>query len=131
MTHSEGYRRLLASPAWERTRRACFASRGWNCAVCGQDWRKRKGGNLQAHHLHYRTLGREDPTRDLIPLCDAHHPRGRLSAYAIGQGRTNYLFAKGLDRLLGLLGRFLLLVFKGLFAGIAPPGRGSEPGRRQ
>ncbi len=76
--------RYMATPAWQAKRQECFTYWKWSCAVCGQDWRRaREAGEkrwLECHHLHYKTLGKEDIAKDLRPLCNKHHRKGRYNA---------------------------------------------------
>jgi hypothetical protein len=86
------YRTYMASREWaERRAEALMRSRdrlGPRCEVCGrhglshknrpEDRRLTGANGLEVHHLHYRTLGDEDPD-DLVVLCtdslyyDAYH----------------------------------------------------------
>jgi len=62
------YDAYLQTPAWYKKRAIAFAIHGHRCDVCGTT-----KGPLQVHHRHYRTLGREDPRRDLQVLCRPCH----------------------------------------------------------
>jgi 5-methylcytosine-specific restriction endonuclease McrA len=79
VAHSTTYRRYLASPAWQRKRRAALRKAGQRCQAC------RAGGALEVHHMHYRTLGHES-LRDLRVLCHPCHVRAdALRARATAQ----------------------------------------------
>jgi 5-methylcytosine-specific restriction endonuclease McrA len=78
-TLSEEYRAYLASPAWDRTRRAALDRARWKCAVCGL------GHDLEIHHKTYERLGAE-AWGDLICLCRLCHlaadrRRSRMGAW--------------------------------------------------
>jgi hypothetical protein len=51
---------------WQNVRHRKFASVDWKCEQCG------RAGALDAHHLHYDTLGFED-LHDLQALCRGCH----------------------------------------------------------
>ena len=60
------YHLYIASPAWNRKRQQALRHHGNACRIC------RKTFDLQVHHKHYRTLGRES-MKDLDVLCrDCH-----------------------------------------------------------
>ena len=44
----------------------------YKCCMCGQD---NEHTRLQVHHLHYRTLGEENPMTDLVSLCKSCHEK--------------------------------------------------------
>jgi hypothetical protein len=77
---SQEYKDYLESPAWKQ--KSSFVKRKERCYICSYDWKDRRGGYLTTHHTRYydakgkSILGREGP-RDLVPLCDRHHVRGR------------------------------------------------------
>ena len=61
------YRDYLDSPQWRKKRRKAIAIAGGRCSICGSTER------LDVHHIHYRTLFRENPASDLRVLCrDCH-----------------------------------------------------------
>jgi hypothetical protein len=66
--HSE-YQGYLQSDHWKRVRNAVGQDANWLCEVkgCG-----RYGKNLNAHHLHYQSLG-EEREGDVVYLCPYHH----------------------------------------------------------
>lgn len=60
------YYEYIDSKEWKAKRQEAFAFYGERCSLCG------KKKNLQVHHIHYRTLGKED-VRDLTILCGGCH----------------------------------------------------------
>lgn len=44
----------------------------WKCHDCGWGARVNHGRHLEVHHLHYDSLGREQP-EDLVVLCNVCH----------------------------------------------------------
>ena len=72
----EDYQDYLMSEHWLRKREAAREYYGDSCCFCNDR------NNLQVHHRHYRTLGREAMT-DLSVLCDDchghHHTRKKLT----------------------------------------------------
>lgn len=64
---SQRYTDNLASPGWKARRDHMLDIANNRC-----EWCSGTNVELQVHHLHYRTLGKEDPT-DLIVLCDDCH----------------------------------------------------------
>ena len=64
------YYKYINTPTWARKRGAAFAIHGRRCYRCGTT-----EGSFQVHHLHYRTLGREDPWQDLRVVCLRCHRR--------------------------------------------------------
>lgn len=44
----------------------------YKCCMCGQT---NENTRLQIHHLHYRTLGNENPMTDLATVCPACHEK--------------------------------------------------------
>lgn len=63
------YQDYLQSDHWKRVRTVVGQEAGWQCEVKGCN---RYGKNLNAHHLHYRSLG-EERDGDLVYLCPYHH----------------------------------------------------------
>ena len=70
------YRTYMASDQWKRVRMSAL-QRARRCEICGRYGLPLKNreryqvdgtNGLQVHHLHYRTLGNEQP-EDLIVLC--------------------------------------------------------------
>ena len=59
----------LQSDHWKRVRNTVGQDANWECEVrgCG-----RYGHNLNAHHLHYRSLG-EEREGDVVYVCPYHH----------------------------------------------------------
>lgn len=77
------YEDYLASVHWSVTRRLMLAHAKCRCNKCP----RRK--QLEVHHLHYRTKGKEG-VQDLLVLCEKCHssaheetPRGRKTAPAL------------------------------------------------
>ena len=63
------YDEYMCSQEWYEKRKECFSTHGLNCLDCGSV-------ATDIHHLHYETLGDEDPQNDLHPLCNScHHHR--------------------------------------------------------
>lgn len=65
----EFYEEYLQSNLWQKKRADCIAYHGNKCNNCGAI------GVLDIHHLHYETLGAENPKTDLIPLCRSCHQK--------------------------------------------------------
>lgn len=61
------YEQYIGSAAWAKKRLERLEIDGHKCAVCHVIDR------LSVHHLHYESLGDEDPLHDLITLCPNHH----------------------------------------------------------
>ena len=81
------YQTYLRSDEW--LERAALMRR-WTagtCEVC------ESSDDLQVHHLHYRTLGRETP-RALIVLCDYHHRQAHIRRVTPGKGLYGQLQAR-------------------------------------
>lgn len=60
------YRDYLATPEWDKTRRAALRRAGFQCQTCSA------GGRLNVHHRTYERRGNEYP-RDLTVLCEDCH----------------------------------------------------------
>ena len=60
------YQEYLKTQHW-KTKRAEAIELYGSCVLCGSS------SSLHVHHRHYRTLWREDCTKDVIVLCDKHH----------------------------------------------------------
>ena len=65
---STRYEEVLASPEWRAKADLLKDWVNWSCELCGLEC------ELQVHHIHYRTLGNEEPS-DLAALCDDCHGR--------------------------------------------------------
>ncbi len=63
----EIYDSYMASPEWASKRQECYQVHGTTCVDC----MSQRGTDI--HHLHYNTLGDEDPTVDIVPLCSNCH----------------------------------------------------------
>lgn len=64
------YQKYIKSEAWKRKRTERLEIDNHKCVVCKHD------GSiypLSVHHIHYETLGDEDPVRDLITVCGPCH----------------------------------------------------------
>ena len=61
------YTAYIRSDQWRAKRQEAFAWHGRKCSGCGGV------KMLQVHHLHYRTLGRENVEVDLAVLCKPCH----------------------------------------------------------
>ena len=61
------YEEYLKTDHWRKKRTEAKDVFGWSCILC------ESGEDLQVHHRHYRTLGRELPAHDLGVLCGDHH----------------------------------------------------------
>ena len=67
--HSREYTEHLASPAWRRIRESALARAGGRCERCGKPFGSH---DLEVHHRHYDTLGRESLS-DVVVLCRPCH----------------------------------------------------------
>lgn len=65
------YKAYIKSAAWKARSEACIARAGFRCQACGKA--RKDGVTLQAHHLTYIRLGKEQPS-DLMCLCKSCHP---------------------------------------------------------
>ena len=64
---ADRYQQHISSPEWKRLKDRLLTQRGSKCERCGQD-----SVSLELHHLHYRSLGDEQP-EDVELLCrDCH-----------------------------------------------------------
>lgn len=97
-------RAYYASEGWKKKSREAKGRAGWKCAICGDNWRQRKGGYLAANHTTYERLGNERQG-DLNVLCDRHHIKGTFTHQQTKEWRTDY-------RLMGLLEWLLFLPFR-------------------
>lgn len=77
----------LATPAWSERRAHMRDIAQGRCEWCGSP------DNLETHHVHYHTLGREERT-DLIVLCDechgSHHKQGSPSTAQLADIASNH-----------------------------------------
>lgn len=62
------YGQEMRSSRFRALREKVFERDHWMCRLCGDE------SNLEAHHVHYRTLGREDGS-ELVTLCKHDHER--------------------------------------------------------
>ncbi len=60
------YAYYIKSREWAAKRAERLQIDNGRCVVCGKE-------AAQVHHLHYETLGSEDPLNDLISVCSYHH----------------------------------------------------------
>jgi hypothetical protein len=63
------YTAYLETEHWQNTRRSALLIARYRCAECHSN------DSLEVHHLHYRTLGRENVLTDLRVLCATCHER--------------------------------------------------------
>ena len=69
------YDEYINSIEWRRKREDCFDTHGKFCIDCGDN-------ATDVHHLHYDSLGDEDPVNDLHPLCSyCHNHRHETNDY--------------------------------------------------
>ena len=61
------YQERISSEPWKSLRREIIEKRGNRCERCGSE-----GNSLALHHVHYRSLGNEQP-EDVELLCSACH----------------------------------------------------------
>lgn len=60
------YDDYMSSKEWAIKRQECLSCHGDKCVFCGADF-------SEIHHLHYDTLGDEDPAADIVPICSKCH----------------------------------------------------------
>lgn len=125
----------LTRPDWPTKRQECFVYHDYRCGVCGRDWLTVPGGHLQAHHTPdgYRNLGNENVRKKhLIPLCNKHHLKGRLTAYQIKIWRSSYRWQKRVGWLTKKLLRLLAWPFRLLWRAVrtCPTRAWKWPGER-
>ena len=75
------YDDYISSPAWRAKRQEVFRLQGRLCSNCTTIF-----GRMHVHHLHYDTLGWEDPENDLVVLCEACHEM----EHGIQQSESSY-----------------------------------------
>lgn len=63
------YHQRISSAQWQSLKRKVIEQRGNRCQRCGRD-----GASLALHHLHYRTMGNEQPG-DVELLCRECHSK--------------------------------------------------------
>lgn len=66
------YRKYIKSKAWQRIRTRAIEHADGQCRKCGSRM------NIQVHHKHYQTLGRERLS-DLDVICRQCHADGHLA----------------------------------------------------
>lgn len=97
---SRRWRLWIQSSDWQAFRLRAFAYFGSHCAVCDSDWRG--VCPLQLHHLTYYKRGElifgHETFNDVRPLCERHHPKGKLSLYGIKLSRKAYRWRKRVKR---------------------------------
>jgi 5-methylcytosine-specific restriction endonuclease McrA len=64
------YNQYLKSNHWARTRLWRISRANWRCESCGATFKKLS--EIEVHHLHYLTIGRESEV-DLQVLCQTCH----------------------------------------------------------
>ena len=62
----------MRSAEWAAKRRERWKIDGGRCVMCK---RPVSGGEWECHHLHYRTLGRENVITDICTLCKDCHEK--------------------------------------------------------
>jgi len=67
LQHTKEYKEYLLSDTWRRKRQRKFKQVGRKCELCGAV------RQLEVHHLHYDSLGKEK-LADLQVLCTECHP---------------------------------------------------------
>lgn len=123
---SKEYTQYMASSAWRQKSAFVKQQAKERCFVCGHDWKARKGRYLTVHHTRYRDksgksiLGKEGP-KDLVPLCDRHHVRGRCGWDTLRLMRLYYLVTKFALWLLWIPLRLLWLFWRGSLWLLSPP----------
>lgn len=70
---SEFYRKYIRSPDWQAKTDERMEIDNYSCVMCGRS--KEHCRTLQVHHIHYRTLGRENPLTDLCTVCGSCHKK--------------------------------------------------------
>lgn len=76
--HSKEYEDYIRSWAWKQKRQQRLEIDGHCCSMCGKPENECRGG-LQIHHVHYNSLGNEDPYNDICSLCARCH--GLIHSY--------------------------------------------------
>ena len=61
--------RYLQTPSWRKASQACKALHNHRCQNCSSTT------NLNAHHINYLCLGKENPATDLLCLCSQCHTK--------------------------------------------------------
>jgi hypothetical protein len=64
---SDRYQQRISSARWKSLKRKVIEQRGYRCERCAQE-----SASLALHHVHYRTLGSEQP-EDVELLCRECH----------------------------------------------------------
>jgi hypothetical protein len=67
MEYRANKNKYLQSPQWKLNAVLCKNEANFKCANCFSMH------DLNAHHIHYRTLTNENPKTDLVCLCDTCH----------------------------------------------------------
>lgn len=68
--YSEEYKVYMQSQEWQEKRKQRLWIDNFKCVMCGNEHAR-----LQVHHIHYRTLGNENPMTDLATVCPACHEK--------------------------------------------------------
>jgi hypothetical protein len=82
---SPEYLAYIKSDAWKRRRRLCLLFTFGRDALC--PWLQA----TQADHLHYRSMGRELPLFDIVPLNARTHESVTIARMMFGRGPVNLL----------------------------------------
>lgn len=71
--NSSAYKARFKRDDWKKLRNLVMLRDGFQCQMCGFQ-SSEQGYNLQIHHYHYATFGRET-LEDLVTLCAQCHPK--------------------------------------------------------
>jgi 5-methylcytosine-specific restriction endonuclease McrA len=77
------YQQVMSSPQWESLKRKVIEQRGNRCERCGQE-----SASLELHHVHYRSLGSEQP-EDVELLCRECHTGADEARQAKGRPKRD------------------------------------------
>jgi 5-methylcytosine-specific restriction protein A len=75
------YAQRISSAEWKSLRRKIIEQRGNLCEKCGHE-----GGSLVLHHLHYKSMGNEQP-EDVQLLCSTCHEQADEERAAVNRLR--------------------------------------------
>lgn len=67
----EEYAKYLMSDHWKEVARKRLEIDGYICQQCGS--RGTETNKVGVHHLHYKTLGHENPYTDCVSVCASCH----------------------------------------------------------
>lgn len=80
------YSEYMGSAAWKSKRDALLKQHNRECHCCG-------GYAVSAHHVHYRTLGYEQPG-DIVPICAWCH----AAVHKLARSRTRLSIEQATDK---------------------------------